>query len=95
MPNAPGHTFEKKRQRRLQRRKERIPRQSKGGYVLLSEFSSIDSALKALHIMTLPVLNECRQRQFYTPKLTRTARKRRGRLLEQRKAAVRSQIKEE
>lgn len=67
-------------------KRRRRKTQSNADYVLISEFSDIDGALKALRMSVTPIMYECRQRRYFTPKPTRGARKRRGILLEKRKA---------
>ena len=52
--------------------------------VKISDFNNFDSALKVFNVMTLDVTREVKERQFYKRKLTRGARKLKGKRLEKR-----------
>lgn len=67
-------------------KRRRRKTQSNSDYVLISEFPDIDGALKMLRMSITPIMYETRQRRHFIPKVTRSARKRRGILLEKRKA---------
>ena len=77
--------------RKRRRRRDSTSRQSGAGYVLLSEFSGIDVALKALRLSTQTEMQDARQRQRFIPKPTHSARKRRGILLEKRRQTIQDQ----
>ena len=52
--------------------------------VIVSDFTNFDSALKIFGVITLDVMREAKERQYYRPKPTRAGRKRRGKALEKR-----------
>ena len=60
------------------------PRRGIALQVKISDFTNFDSALKVFNAMTLDVTREVKERQFYKSKLTRGARKRKGKALERR-----------
>lgn len=67
-------------------RKRKFRRKSTISNVLVDEFRDLDAALKWMRKGALKLRREWNFRPFFFPKPTHSARKRRGNLLESRKA---------